>query len=74
MRWIHGFINTGTLYLPRPDGRGKYFILDILMKLDVIYIYYTLRFYFSLFVFVSAAGQYFSILTGQYFSLLYDFR
>jgi hypothetical protein len=24
MRWIQGFINPGTLYLPRPDGRGKY--------------------------------------------------
>jgi hypothetical protein len=20
MRWIQGFINPGTLYLPRPDG------------------------------------------------------
>jgi hypothetical protein len=25
MRWIQGFINPGTLYLPRPDGRGKYY-------------------------------------------------
>jgi hypothetical protein len=29
MRWIQGFINTGTLYLPRPDGRGKYIILGL---------------------------------------------
>ena len=26
MRWIQGFINPGTLYLLRPDGRGKYII------------------------------------------------
>ena len=26
MRWIKGFINPGTLYLPWPDGRGKYIL------------------------------------------------
>jgi hypothetical protein len=26
MRWMQGFINPETLYLPRPDGRGKYII------------------------------------------------
>jgi hypothetical protein len=30
MRWIQGFINTGTLYLSRPDGRGKYIILGLI--------------------------------------------
>jgi len=30
MRWIQGFINPGTLYLPRPDGRGKYIILGLI--------------------------------------------
>jgi hypothetical protein len=30
MRWIQGFINPGTLYLPRPDGRGKYIILELI--------------------------------------------
>ena len=29
-RWIQGFINTGTLYLQRPDGRGKYIILGLI--------------------------------------------
>ena len=29
-RWIQGFINPGTLYLPRPDGRGKYIILGLI--------------------------------------------
>ena len=29
MRWIQGCINPGTLYLPRPDGRGKYFIFGL---------------------------------------------
>jgi hypothetical protein len=27
---IQGFINTGTLYLPMPDGRGKYIILGLI--------------------------------------------
>ena len=27
MRWIQEFINPGILYLPRPDGQGKYIIL-----------------------------------------------
>jgi hypothetical protein len=30
MRWIQGFINPGTLYLERPDGRGKYIILGLI--------------------------------------------
>ena len=30
MRWIQGFINPGTLYLPRPDGRGTYIILGLI--------------------------------------------
>jgi hypothetical protein len=30
MRWIQGFINPGTLYLPRPDGRGKHIILGLI--------------------------------------------
>jgi hypothetical protein len=30
MRWIHGFIKPGTLYLPKPDGRGKYNILGLI--------------------------------------------
>jgi hypothetical protein len=30
MRWIQGFINPGTLYLPRPDGQGKYIILGLI--------------------------------------------
>jgi hypothetical protein len=29
MRWIQEFINPGTLYLARPDGRGKYIIFEI---------------------------------------------
>ena len=31
MRWIQEFINTATLYLPRPDGRGKYIILGLIL-------------------------------------------
>ena len=27
---IKGFINPGTLYLPRSDGRGKYIILGLI--------------------------------------------
>jgi hypothetical protein len=30
MRWIQRFINPGTLYLPRPSGRGKYIILGLI--------------------------------------------
>ena len=30
MRWIQGFINPETLYLPRPDVRGKYIILGLI--------------------------------------------
>jgi len=31
MRWIQGFINLGTLYLPRPDGLwGKYIIIGLI--------------------------------------------
>ena len=32
MKWIQGFINTGTLYLPRPDDRGKYIILGLIHR------------------------------------------
>ena len=28
--WIQGFIFLGTLYLQRPDGRGKYIILGLI--------------------------------------------
>jgi hypothetical protein len=30
MRWIQGFINPETVYLPRPDGRGKYIIFGLI--------------------------------------------
>ena len=30
MRWIQGFINPGTLYLQRPNGRGRYIILGLI--------------------------------------------
>jgi hypothetical protein len=30
MRWIQGFINPRTLYLSRPEDRGKYIILGLI--------------------------------------------
>jgi hypothetical protein len=30
MRWIQRFINPGTLYLQRPNGRGRYIILGLI--------------------------------------------
>ena len=30
MRWIQECINPGILYLPRPDGQGKYIILELI--------------------------------------------
>ena len=30
MRWIQGFINPGTLYLQRPNGRDRYIILGLI--------------------------------------------